>query len=66
MEILTIEQYREYLIKRIKILTNLVERFEGSHNLPEKAAELYLKAYSDLDYVMNQLFIIDNADDLTD
>ncbi len=66
MEILTIEQYREYLIKRIKILTNLVERFEGSRNLPEKAAKLYLKAYADLDYVMNQLFIIDNADDLTD
>ena len=66
METLTIEQYREYLIKRIKILTNLVERFEGSRNLLEKAAELYLKAYADLDYVMNQLFIIDNADDLTD
>ncbi len=66
MEILTIEQYREYLVKRIKILTNLVEHFEGSHNLPEKAAKLYLNAYADLDYVMNQLFIIDNADDLTD
>lgn len=66
MEILTIEQYREYLCKRIKILTKIVEGFESSFNLPDKAAELYLKAYSDLDYVMNQLFIIDNADDLTD
>ena len=66
MEILTIEQYREYLIKRIKILTNLVERFDGSRNLPEKAAELYLKAYADLDYVMNQLFIIDNAENIAE
>ena len=66
MDGLTMEQYREYLCKRIIILTQIVEGFESSFNLPGKAAELYLKAYSDLDYVMNQLFIIDNADDLTD
>lgn len=60
------EQYRDYLIKRIKGLTALIERYENDDCITMGEADMYMREYSDLDYVMNQLFIIDNADDLTD
>lgn len=65
MDKLTIEQYREYLVKRIKRLTELIEQFEkiGNECLTKNEVDWFLRAYAALDDIMERLFIIDNTQD---
>ena len=64
MEQLTMEQYRDYLVKRIKDLGKLIEHYEDAECLSQHDIDVYLRAYAALDDVMERLFIIDNAENL--
>ncbi len=64
MDALTMEQYRDYLVKRIKDLTKLIEHYEEAECLSQHDIDVYLRAYAALDDVMERLFIIDNAENL--
>lgn len=63
MEQLTIEQYREYLVNRIRMLSQFIS---GCETDEAPAVDLYLKAYAIMDELMRELFVIDNAEDMTD
>ena len=64
MDELTMEQYRDYLIKRIDGLTKLIERYENEDCLSQHEVDMYMRAYAALDDVMERLFIIDNAENM--
>ena len=66
MNELTMEQYRDYLVKRIEGLTKLIERYEKDDCLTHNEVDWYLRAYAALDDVMERLFILDNAVDTTE
>ena len=66
MDTLTMEQYRDYLVKRIEGLTKLIERYENDDCLTQNEVDWYLRAYAALDDVMERLFILDNAVDTTE
>ena len=66
MDELTMEQYRDYLVKRIKGLTTIIERYENDNCITQYEADMYMRAYAALDDVMERLFILDNAVDTTE
>ncbi|MBQ9908062.1 MAG: hypothetical protein IJM46_14975 [Oscillospiraceae bacterium] len=68
MDELTMEQYREYLVKRIKILTEFIEQYEdiGDVCLTQYEVDWVLRAYAALDDVMERLFIVDNAENIAE
>ena len=61
MDTLTMEQYRDYLVKRIEGLTKFIEHYENAECLSQHDVDVYLRAYAALDDVMERLFVIDNA-----
>lgn len=68
MDELTMEQYREYLVKRIIQLNKITEMFEeelSGFSSSNSILNLYLKAYAALDDLMDRLFILDNAQDIS-
>lgn len=66
MDKLTIEQYREYLVKRIKRLSAFVEQYEKDDCFTKYEVDWFLRAYAALDDIMERLFIIDNAQDIAE
>ena len=61
MDELTMELYRDYLIKRIDGLTKLIERYENDDCITKDEADMYMRAYAALDDVMERLFVLDNV-----
>lgn len=66
MGTLTPEAYREYLVKRIECLTKLIEDYENEDCLTQKEVDRLLHTCSALDDVMERLFFLDNAVDITE
>ena len=66
METLTPEEYREYLVKRIECLTKLIEDYENEDCLTTTEVDRFMRTCNTLDDVMERLFFLDNAVDITE
>lgn len=66
MGTLTPEAYREYLVKRIEYLTALIDDYENEDCLTPKEVDRFMRACNTLDDVMERLFFLDNAVDITE
>ncbi len=58
METVTKEIYREYLCKRLEDLTDAIEDLPQSRD----ALKLHLEMRRDIDYIMQQLYLLDNEE----
>ena len=66
MKTLTPEAYREYLVKRIECLTKLIDDYENEDCLTPKEVDRFMRTCNTLDDVMERLFFLDNAVDITE